>query len=161
MSIKKIFNCLLIITAFVIPAVQAQNAADSPDKIIDKIVGTWKIQSILSGKNEVAKNPTSGQWIEFRSDGKYVHQTTMPDSGSYRIDENRSILFLESSVQAGSSKNSPKKINEWNLAFKDGTMTMRRNNNPNPKDKKQHKDNMSYVYVRIADGESVVKPNPK
>ncbi len=134
----------------------AQNASDSPDKVIDKIVGTWKIQRILSGNTEVAKNPTSGQWIEFRSDGKYVHQVTQPDSGSYRIDENRLVLFLESSLRKGNAENSPKQIDEWSLSFKDGTMTMRR---PRP-NKKQHRDNMTYVYVRIADGESV-KANPK
>lgn len=158
MIIKKITSLLLIITALTVPVVRAQKASDSPDKIIDKIVGTWKMQRILSGKNEVAKNPTSGQWIEFRSDGKYVHQLATPDSGSYRINENHSMLFLESSLHPGTAKNSPKKIDEWLLTFTDDTMTMRRKNNP--KDKKQRPDNMSYVYIRIADGESV-KANPK
>ena len=153
MTIKKILSCLFILTAFAIPGVKAQNASKTPDKVIDQIVGTWKIQSILSGKNEVAKNPTSGQWIEFRSDGKYVHQMATPDSGSYRVDENQSLLFLESSLHAGTSKNSPKKIDEWVLSFKDGTMIMKRKNNP--KDKSQHVDKMTYVYIRISDGESV------
>jgi len=156
--LKKMFNSLLIVMMLAIPVARAQNASDSPDKVIDKIVGTWKIQRIMSGKNEVAKNPTSGQWIEFKSDGKYVHQLTMADSGSYRIDENRSVLFLESSLLSGEAKNSPKKIEEWVLAFQDDTMTMKRSNNP--KDKKQHPDKMSYVSVRIADGESV-RADPK
>jgi len=140
---------MLILMGIFTPTLRAQDAKAVPPTIIDQIVGTWKMQRILSGKKEVAKNPTSGHWIEFRSDGTYVNQSNSLDSGSYRTDENRSIVVLESSVVTQPSKNSPKEIGEWSVAFHDGTMTLQRQGD------KQHSDKMKYIYIRIADGESV------
>src|ERR1700741_997734 len=85
-------------------AVWSQDAKKVPDKIIDKIVGAWKIQKISAGKEDVAKNPTSGQWIEFRSNGTYLNHATSIDSGSYRINENSAIVYLESDVNKDPSK---------------------------------------------------------
>jgi len=141
---------MMILVGIFTATLRAQDAKNTPDKIIESIVGTWKIQKILSGNKEVANNATSGQWIEFKSDGKYVNQSTSLDSGSYRLDENRSILYLESSVHAGPSKNSQKEIEEWSVAFQEDTMTLQRQS------MKQHADKMKYVYIRLADGSSAV-----
>lgn len=143
---RKIVLLLLLITGMA-GGLQAQNAKNLPDKKIHSIVGTWKVQKILSGKNEVAKNPTSGQWIEFRSDGKYVNQAVSLDSGSYRLDENRSVLFLESSIHGDKKKDTPKVIGEWSVEFGEDTMTLQRKGNA----KQPHLDKMKYVYVRIAE----------
>ncbi|MEJ7646941.1 MAG: hypothetical protein WKF87_20255 [Chryseolinea sp.] len=118
-----------------------------PDKKIELIIGSWKIQTIMSGKTEVAKNPTSGQWIEFREDGKYVNKATALDSGSYRLNENSSTLYLESSVKA---KVEGKNVSEFNIAFEGELMTMQQAQKKTSK--KTHTDAMKYVYVRIADG---------
>lgn len=126
------------------PAI-AQPGKASPNKNIQRILGTWKIQKILSGKTEVAKNPTSGQWIEFRPDGHYVNKMLSTDSGSYRLNENQSVLYLESQVNSDPARNEAKKIVEWVIAFEDETMTMQQQN----KEKKPHADAMKYVYTRI------------
>src|SRR4249919_3442337 len=85
----------------------------APDKKTEMILGTWKVQKILSGKTEVAKNPTSGQWIEFRADGKYVNKATAIDSGSYRLNENHSLLYLESQTNVSASTTA--RIVEWTI----------------------------------------------
>lgn len=121
----------------------------TPDKRIETIVGVWKIEKILNGKTEVARNPTSGQWLEFRADGTYVNQATSLDSGSYRVNENHSTLYLESKVQAPSGDNAAK-IVEWNIALEDNKLSMHQK--PAAADKKSHADKMQYVYVRIEKG---------
>ena len=147
-------NVLAIVVIFIMSSivVEAQNKK-IPDKNIEKIVGTWKIQKILSGKTEVAKNPTSGQWIEFRTDGKYVNKATALDSGSYRLNENQSILYLESGANTTSGKDEAKKVVEWNIAFEGETLTMQQQK---VKGKKSHADVMKYVYTRIADGSNAL-----
>lgn len=145
MILGKSLPFIAIVIGIFTATLRAQDAKSAPDKNIETIVGTWKIQRILSGNKEVAKNPTSGQWIEFKSEGTYVNHSTSLDSGSYRLDENQSILFLESSIHTNPDKNSPKEIGEWSIAFQDATMTLQR------RDKKQHVDKMKYIYVRIAD----------
>ena len=129
----------------------AQDSKKIPDKIIDRIVGTWKIQKILSGNKEVAKNPTSGQWIEFRSDGKYVNHSTSLDSGSYRIEENGSIVYLES-IKSDPSRNSEKLIEEWSVTFDKEAMIMQRKKTG----KREHADKMKYFYARIGEETSAV-----
>ena len=143
---NKSLPTFLILMVIVISTLRAQDAKDTPSTIIDRIVGTWKVQKILSGNKEVAKNPTSGHWIEFRSDGTYVNQSTSLDSGLYRTDENRNILILESSIHARPTKDAPKEIGEWAVAFHEDTMSLQRQSD------KQHADKMKYVYIKIEDG---------
>jgi len=119
-----------------------------PDKKIETLLGTWKIQKVLSGKTEVAKNPTSGQWIEFRNDGTYLNKATSLDSGSYRLNENHSRLYLESKVNPGASN----KIVEWNISLTNNSLTMQEKTNEN--DKSKNPDKMKYVFVRIEKGSS-------
>lgn len=152
MSLKYVLGIVLAISLTTTPLV-AQNSKSLPAKNIEKIVGTWKIQKILSGKTEVAKNPTSGQWIQFRSDGKYVNKAAAIDSGSYRMNEMHSILYLESQVNGPTDKRDAKKTVEWSVSFKDDTMTMQQHG----VDQKSHADIMKYVYMRIADGSTARK----
>ena len=151
------FSKVFIPVAFLIAVIASDASAQatpspetkgSSDKNIEKILGTWKVQKITSGKTDVAKNPTSGHWIEFRPDGHYVNKTTSIDSGSFRMNENSSVLYLESMVNSGAAKDDAKKIVEWSIAFGDNTLTMQQQN----KEKKAHVDNMQYVYTRIASG---------
>jgi len=118
---------------------------DVQDKKIEMILGTWKIQKVLSGNTEVAKNPTSGQWIEFKNDGKYVNHAASVDSGSFRLNENHSTLYLESQVQPDAAK-----IAEWTIVLNDNTLTMEQTSGGNKS--KKSKDKMKYVYVRIEKG---------
>ena len=107
--------CFAIALLVVCASLRAQDSKQTPDKIIDKIVGAWKIQKITSGKEEVAKNPTSGQWIEFRSDGTYLNHSTPIDSGSYRDNENQSIVYFESVVNKDPSKKYTNMTTEWSI----------------------------------------------
>ncbi len=152
MILKRIIPALLILSGIGATSLSAQNqnAEKTPVKMIDSIVGSWKIQRIVSGKTEVAKNPTSGQWIEFKSDGKYINHSTSLDSGSYRTVENQSILYLESKVYDAGAKNSPVEIGEWTVTFQEGMMTLERNNN------KPRASKTKYIYARIGDGSRAV-----
>ena len=147
---SKIYVAVLLM--LVICPLWAQDAKQVPDKIIDKIVGVWKIQKITAGKEEIAKNPTSGQWIEFRSDGTYLNQSTSIDSGSYRINENSSIVYLESLVNNDPSKNSTKMVTEWTVAFANEGMIMQRRSTG----KREHADKMKYFYTKVGDAEKTV-----
>lgn len=150
-------SVLVVVLALIGTCVQvsAQQQKAINDKSIERIVGTWKVQKILSGKTEVARNPTSAQWIEFRGDGKYVNNASSIDSGSYRLNENHSVLYLESQVQAGSDKNDPKKIVEWRISLDNDMLTMQQQTNEK-KEKKSHADKMKYVYVRIEKGSNML-----
>ena len=136
----------------VISPLWGQDAKQVPDKIIDKIIGAWKIQKITSGKEEIAKNPTSGQWIEFRSDGTYLNKATSLDSGSYRINENSSIVYLESLVNNDPSKNGTKMVTEWAIAFANDGMIMQRRSTG----KREHVDKMKYFYTKVGEAEKVL-----
>ena len=144
--------CIAVLLMLVISPIWAQDAKQVPDKIIDKIVGVWKIQKITSGKEEVAKNPTSGQWIEFRSDGTYLNQSTAIDSGSYRINENSSIVYLESLVNNDTSKNTTKMVTEWTVAFANEGMILQRRSTG----KREHVDKMKYFYTKVGEAEKTV-----
>ena len=150
MILNRIIPALLVLSLIGVTSLSAQTAKETPDKMIDTIVGSWKIQKILSGKKDVAQNPTSGQWIEFKSNGKYVNHAASLDSGSYRTDENQSILYLESVVYDPGAKNSPIEIGEWNVTFQEGMMTLQRNDN------KPSANKTKYIYARIGDGSRAV-----
>jgi lipocalin len=125
----------------------AQPEKASSNKNIQRIIGTWKIQKMLSGKTEVTKNPTSGQWIEFKTDGHYFNKMASSDSGSYRLNENQNVLYLESQVHGDPTRHEDKKIVEWTVAFEGETMIMQQAKD----NKKAHADDMKYVYTRIDD----------
>jgi hypothetical protein len=145
---------ILFVLAFLFActSIRAQDSKKTPDKIIDKVVGAWKIQKITSGKEEVAKNPTSGQWIEFRSNGTFLNQATSIDSGSYRIDENQSIVYLESVVNKDPEKTTSNMITEWSIAFVNDAMIMQRRSTG----KREHADRMKYFYTRVGEEQKAV-----
>ena len=144
--------CFAFALLLVCASLRAQDSKQTPDKIIDKIVGAWKIQKITSGKEEVAKNPTSGQWIEFRSDGTYLNHSTSIDSGSYRVNENQSIIYFESVVNKDPSKKSTNMITEWSIAFTNEGMTMKRRSTG----KREHVDKMNYYYTKVGNEQKAV-----
>jgi hypothetical protein len=136
-------------------ALLAQDSKNVAPKTIEAIRGSWKVAKIMSGTQEVAKNPTSGQWIAFRSDGTYLNHATQVDSGSYRLNETQSSLYLESHVNPGQDKGSPKKITEYKITLQDDSMILQPKNEKSGKD--AHADNMKYHYVRISKDGSAVK----
>ncbi len=120
----------------------AQRSETTPDKAIESIVGKWQLQKVYAGSREITTNPNSeGSWIEFNEDGTYRQQAEGGDEGSYRLNENHSVLYLESSQkQESSAAASSKDLTEYNIAMRDGMLTMQSRNNSGGSTK--------YVYVR-------------
>ncbi|MEJ1238230.1 hypothetical protein WBG78_08885 [Chryseolinea sp. T2] len=139
----------VLLGALVITSSALAQVKDGANKQIEKIRGAWKVEKVLSGKTEVARNPTSGQWIEFRNDGRYVNHTTSIDSGSFRLNENDSRLYLESQLQPDDAK-----IVEWEIVLTNNSLTMSPVSTGG--NKKASKDKMKYVYVRIDKGSATV-----
>jgi hypothetical protein len=105
----------------------AQKSSDTPDKAIESIVGKWQLQKVYAGSREITSNPNSENpgWIEFNEDGTFVQQAEGNDRGSYRLNENHSILYLESGEKTGStSATQTNNLNEYTITIKDGVLTM-------------------------------------
>ena len=127
MNTKKWFFYLSIVFSFMAFQVSAQNSAETPDKAIETIVGKWQLQKVYAGSREIAANPNSESraWIEFNEDGTYNQQAEDSDRGSYRLNENHSILYLESNEQKEtSSAVSVNNLTEYTISLKDGMLTM-------------------------------------
>lgn len=117
-----------------------QTKKDIPVKSIERIVGTWKATHVYNGKKEIGTDSTGMQWVEFTPDGKYATKSKgkNAESGSYRLNENQSRLYLES--EPG------KDPVEWVITFKENTMTLVSNIGP-------HKtQQMRYVFVKTKEG---------
>jgi hypothetical protein len=141
----------LLFFSFIFTAVAshtfAQKSSDTPDKAIESIVGKWQLQKVYAGSREIASNPNSENpgWIEFNEDGTYVQQAEGNDRGSYRLNENHSVLYLESGENAGTSAVQTPHLNEYTITIKDGTLTMQsRGDSPTTK----------FVYVRKSETEN-------
>jgi hypothetical protein len=116
----------------------------TPVKIIEHIVGTWQVDGIYKGNKDISDSDTVGlqQVIEFNREGRYVSHSGSEkiDSGSYRLNENHALLYLES--ETGEA---PK---EWNVSFaREGMMTLQ------PKGSSAHAQSFKYVYTRTSTGD--------
>jgi outer membrane protein assembly factor BamE (lipoprotein component of BamABCDE complex) len=115
-------------------------ARSTPVKIIEYIPGTWVIEHVYRGKEDVTSTDTlaSTETFEFNREGRYTSfsGTEKIDSGAYRINEEHAVLYL-------ASEGDNEKPQEWNVWFdKDGTMTLKMLNSPNKG------QDFSYVYRR-------------
>lgn len=124
---------------------QDQNAINTrkktPVKIIEYIVGTWQTDAIFKGKKEITGTDTVGsdRTIEFDREGRYVvyNRSEKADNGSYRLNENHSILYLES--EAGQTPQ------EWKISLdENGLMTLQSTGTH------QHAESFRYVYSRTS-----------
>jgi hypothetical protein len=90
----------------------------TPVKIIEYIVGTWKINDTNAEQENAATGRKLGQSITFTREAKYVTQSANEklDSGRYRLNEDHAILYLES-VHGGEPT-------EWNVSFRKNVMTL-------------------------------------
>lgn len=124
-------------------SVSAQTTADYPktmeaEKLLENIAGSWKLERIVDvernevipdGRNNSAaggsETPTPDmsqngmQMIEFHRNARYRlnNATTAVDSGSYRINEQHGILYLESDADDITPS-------EWNITVGEGTLTL-------------------------------------
>jgi len=121
--------------------VEPNTKQSTPVKIIEYIPGTWAIQSVYRGKEDVTETDTLAQieTIEFNREGRYISfsGTEKIDSGAYRVNEEHGILYM-------ASVNHDDQPLEWNVRFsKDGLMTIQSRNGG---DKKL--ENINFVYRR-------------
>ena len=147
MTPKKFLLFFFFIFNAVVSHTFAQKSSDTPDKAIESIVGKWQLQKVYAGSREITSNPNSENpgWIEFNEDGTYVQQAEGNDRGSYRLNENHSVLYLESGEKTGTSAVQTHDLNEYTITIKDGTLTMQsREDSPTTK----------FVYVRKSETEN-------
>ena len=140
---------LLLLLTFVFSALAfqtfAQKANDVPDKTIKNILGKWQLQKVYAGSREITTNPNSESpsSIEFNEDGTYVQQSETTDRGSFRLNENHSILYLESGERTEpSSAVQTHNLTEYAITIKDDVLTMQ---------SKDDSPGTKYVYVRRGD----------
>jgi hypothetical protein len=124
--------------------VSAQRSNDVPEKAIESIVGKWQLEKVYAGGREMASNPNTEDrsGIEFNEDGTYVSQGENDDRGSYRLNENHSVLYLES--QDKSETNAAiamPQLTEYTITIKEGMLTM--------VPKTENAGSTKYVYSRM------------
>jgi hypothetical protein len=134
---------------------QDKTAKDFPKraetvKLIELIVGTWQLNGIVDN----AKNPNKGrdkgtanngmQILEFDRDGRYKvnNSTNAVDSGSYRMNEQQGILYLESDADDISPA-------EWSIAVNKNVMSL---TGRNTEGGNQQTKRFKYVYNKTKEG---------
>ena len=121
---------LLLFFAFVFAIsfqVSAQLSNDTPDKAIESIVGKWQLDKVYAGGREITSNPNSENrsGIEFNEDGTYISQGESDDRGSYRLNENQSVLYLESQEKSETNTAVPvHRLTEYTITIKENVLTM-------------------------------------
>lgn len=132
---KSKIRCILAsfaVMAITIGSALAQTPGNVPKntaakKNIGQIAGSWKLQRIVDDeqkkknqKPEAQSNQGNNamQMLEFQPDGRYKmnNATAAIDSGSYRINEQTNVLYLESD-QASS-------LSEWNIALQNKRLVL-------------------------------------
>ena len=120
-------------------------------KLIASIVGKWQLDETVdkTKKTQIEKDTSGMDWIEFRPDGKYKSgsggQTaaTQPiDSGSYRLNEQNGILYLQSAISDGETSHVP---SEWTIFIKDTVMKLSARGN-------SHAGRYEYIYNKTKEG---------
>ncbi|MEO5602698.1 MAG: hypothetical protein ABIR06_17385 [Cyclobacteriaceae bacterium] len=117
---------------------QVPTEQESPEKIIESIVGEWKIDRIISGDENVTDaQGGSDQTLVFTDEARYVMRSgnEKSDSGAYRMNEQLKNLYFESETN--------QKPQEWNVSFKSGSMIL------SPVEDSNNK-NLQYIYRRAS-----------
>ena len=148
MTPKRWFFYLSFVFSLIVYQVSAQRSNEVPEKAIESIIGKWQLQKVYAGSREITANPNSENrsWIEFNADGTYNQQSEDTDRGSYRLNENHSVLYLESEERKEtSSAVSSNNLTEYDISIRNGMLTMQ----PRGDDSTRTK----YVYVKSGGGE--------
>ncbi|RAW01396.1 hypothetical protein [Pseudochryseolinea flava] len=107
---------------------QDQKGKKVTKKLISDVVGKWELKETvdLQKKGAIRKDTLGFDWIEFSEDGKYSlgsagQNGTVEaiDSGSYRVNEQGGLLYLDSSSDNGQVSQVP---SEWTIAVKEAEM---------------------------------------
>jgi hypothetical protein len=110
----------------------------TPEKIIEHIVGTWEVEGIYKGKKDISNTDTVGsnRTITFDREAKYISYSGNEkiDSGTYSLNENHYLLYLESAGGGAPS--------EWKISFSNNGMTLQ------PNATYPHAESFRYFYTR-------------
>jgi hypothetical protein len=116
------------------------NTARKPasKNLTETIVGTWQVDEIFKGKKDISNTDTLGfnETIIFDQEGNYVSHSSAEkiDSGLYRLNENHSILYLDSETGDNTT--------EWSITFSKGGMILQ------PRSTHPHAQSFKYTYTR-------------
>jgi hypothetical protein len=133
----KIFQTIIIsITFFYFFQANGQTPSTESKKKFSDIVGAWQIREVTNAEGKsLTENSSHIKWIEFTREGRYRSQMgSALDSGSYRVNENHALLYLQSDT----NKN---QTTQWKMIFGKGVLTLTAKDNPGASEFK-------YVYVR-------------
>jgi hypothetical protein len=122
----------------------AQKSSKEPTLATESIVGKWQLQKVYAGSREISNNPnaTTQSWIEFKPDGTYEQSADDGDRGTYRLNEDQSIVYLESSNEKQtSSVTTVNTLHEFGLSIRDGVLVLQAKGDDNSGTTK-------YVYAR-------------
>ena len=125
-SNKSILILSLVISLMSVQAF-AQRASKEPTLTTESIVGKWELQKVYAGSREISKNPNAAAktWIEFKPDGTYEQSADDGDKGTYRLNEDQSVVYLESSDRKQtSSVTTVNSLNEYSISVRDGVLTL-------------------------------------
>jgi hypothetical protein len=139
-TVQKILTGLFVCLYMAAPA---QTAKDTKVKMIDRILGTWQIDKIYDGKKEIATEAHT-QGFQFNIEGHYKSMvgSELLDSGSYRINESNSLLYLENKRNAVPG-NAQAQVT-WKISFANNTMSLQ---GYGPQAKRY-----KYVFVKTKEG---------
>lgn len=134
------------------PQQGVKNERKQVTKLIEAVVGTWQLKETIdkNKKNGQSSKDTLGiGWIEFKHDGKYrsgsngTNGSIQPiDSGSYRLNEQQGILYLEPVVDKSDISHPPV---EWAITVKKNVMTLEGMGSA-------HAKRFRYVYNKTKEG---------
>jgi hypothetical protein len=111
----------------------------SPVKMIEYLIGEWKVDKILQGKKDVTEAETQeDQTMTFTDEARYVKHAgnAKTDSGAFRMNEQLQSLYLESESNS--------KPTEWKVTFESGAMVL------SSKPGSGQPENLKYYYRRIS-----------
>ncbi len=117
---------------------EVNSKQNTPVKIIEYLPGSWVIEKVHRGKDDVTLTDTlaGNESFEFNREGRFISYAGNEkiDSGAYRVNEQHAILYV-------ASEREDDKVVEWTVSFPaPGTMTMKL------KDDGSNEESFTYTY---------------
>jgi hypothetical protein len=133
----RIFFFLALICFSCSLTLQAQTSSgNTASKLIDRLVGTWKLTKVVNAKKEVDKNshPEGMTQIEFTREAKFISYKNQvkADSGLFRTNEDHKLIYFEGGID-----HKPK---EWSVKLQGNMLTLSQKEHPSTR----------YIYNREA-----------
>jgi hypothetical protein len=122
---------------------QAPASREVLDKNLERIVGTWELASVKDGGKNVSNTDTVGRFdrIVFTISNKYkaYSRSEQIDSGTFTMNENHSLIYLQTGTGSGTSP--------WSVSLNEesNVMTMRAARNADTSGK-----SYAYTYNKTA-----------